>query len=80
MMSWQRTLAERQEKFKNKRAPYKWGSKEYLASLEVGEIRKIDRKFDKRNLATIACYMKREFGCQFSFRTLNGENYVIRIF
>lgn len=77
-MSWHKTLAERQEKYKKKRT-YQWGSKQYLASIEVGEIRKIDRKFDKRNLATIACYMKREFGCQFSFRKIDGENYVIRI-
>ena len=62
-----------------KRSPYAWGSKAYLTSMEVGEVRVNDGRFNWRCLATIACSLTKLYGSKYSFTSSNGVDMVKRI-
>ena len=62
-----------------KRCPYTWGSKAYLTSMEVGEIRVNDGRFNWRHLAVIACAITKTYGSKYSFSSANGVDMVKRI-
>ena len=51
------------------RRPYKWGAKEYLSSMDVGETRILDERFTGNGLRCAASRMKELYGCVFVFRT-----------
>ena len=53
----------------NQRQPYRWGAKEYLSSMEVGETRHDDGQFSWRGLQCVASVMQKDYGCKFVFRT-----------
>ena len=90
---WWETLEERRRKMREKnpcpvekvvkpqtkRQPYKWGAKDYLSSFEVGETRIYDEIFPWRNLSSIACKMRRDFGCRYSLYTYNGQRMITRV-
>ena len=60
---------------KKPRQPYKWGCKEYLADMEVGETRIDKGEFNWVGLRTVACWLHREFGSRYEFRTKQKEGY-----
>ena len=66
-------------KSKSKRQPYKWGAKNYLSSFEVGETRVYEEICSWRNLSSIACKMRRDFGCRYSLYTDNGQRMITRV-
>lgn len=53
------------------RRPYKWGSKEFLINIKVGEqiVFDDDARLSYRGLQQVAAHLRRDCGCQFSFRT-----------
>lgn len=57
------------------RNPYKWGAKEYLASMEVGETRRDDGRFDWRGLQSVASHMYWEYWCKYRFRSYPKKGY-----
>ena len=57
------------------RKPYKWGAKAYLASMEVGETRTDDGRYNWRGLQFIAAQMQRDYGSKFVFRTKQKAGY-----
>lgn len=67
------------EKPKQIRRPYKWGAKAFLSSFEVGESREYHEKFEWRNLISIASRMKREFGCQYLFNSVDHLRFITRV-
>lgn len=71
--------ARRVVKPKAKRQPYQWGAKDYLSSFEVGETRIYDEVFPWRHLSSIACKMRRDFGCRYSLYTDNGQRMITRV-
>lgn len=60
---------------KKPRQPYKWGCKEYLADMEVGETRVDKGEFNWAGLRTVACRLHREFGSKYEFRTKQNGAY-----
>ena len=57
------------------RSEYRWGAKQFLASLEVGESAKDDGRFSWRGLQQVACRLMNEYGCRFIFRTYPKRGY-----
>lgn len=53
------------------RRPYKWGSKAYLNSIDVGEEIEFndDEHYSYRGLQQVAAQLRRSYGCQFRFTT-----------
>lgn len=62
-----------------KRSPYRKGAKQYLLSMELGEERIDDDRFNWRYLAQNACYLSRYSGTKFSFSSKDGINKIKRI-
>lgn len=62
------------------RQPYKWGAKQFLATMEVGERREIDTKlFNYRGMQAQANRLKQEYDSRWSFETTPTGRYVIRV-
>lgn len=53
------------------RRPYKWGSKDFLTNIKVGEqiVFDDDARLSYRGLQQVAAQLRRTCGCQFQFRT-----------
>lgn len=62
-----RNMPEEEKRKPLPRAKYRWGAKDYLASFEIGETRICDPKFKWNSIRSIACVLKRQFGCSFIF-------------
>ena len=62
-----------------KRNPYRRGAKQYLLSMELGEERIDDGRFNWRYLAQNACYVAKYSGTKFSFSSKGGINKIKRI-
>ena len=59
---------------------YKWGIKEFLAEMEIGEKRADDGRFVWHNVQVMASRFKQEYGCIWQFSTNEkGERFVTRI-
>lgn len=62
------------------RQQYKWGAKQFLATMEVGERLKIDtERFSYRGMQTQANALKKEYDSRWSFETTPTGRYVIRV-
>lgn len=62
------------------RQSYKWGTKPFLASMKVGERRKIDTDlYNYRGMQAVACRLKDDYDSKWSFETTPTGRYVIRI-
>ena len=58
-----------QEQHKKKRKPYRWGATSFLSSFELGETRKFEGDYRQyRNLQSVACRLKEDYGCVWEFR------------
>lgn len=68
----------KEEKVIVHRKPYSRGAKEFLSSMEVGDEKKHDERLSWRNLQSIACVMRRDYGCMYTFRTINGIRTIFR--
>ena len=64
---------------KKKRQKYSWGTKDYLLSMKVGEVRVDDGRFNWRYLAQNACQLARYSRMKFSFSSRGGVNTVRRV-
>ena len=71
--------AAQKSKEPKKRNPYRRGAKAYLASFNVGETREYNEVFCWDNLRSIACHMKSDFGCQFTFCKDGLTRYITRL-
>lgn len=60
--------------YKKPRAKYKRGAKEYLSSINVGEVIEWDGRFPWRSLSCIACKLRKDYGCVFRFTTIEETN------
>jgi len=58
-----------------KRSKYRWGAKQFLANLEVGESVKDDGRFSWRGLQQMANRLMNEYDCRFIFRTYRKLGY-----
>lgn len=67
-----------QEREIKRRKPYCRGAKEFLSSMEVGDEKVHDERLSWRNLQSIACVMRRDYGCMYTFRTINGIRTIFR--
>lgn len=56
---------------------YDKGLKDYLASFEVGECRRLDTRFKVGSIRSSSYNLARTYGCKFSIKNINGV-YVIR--
>ena len=61
------------------REAYKWGAKQYLASMIIGETRKDDGTYSWRGMQQIACRLSDEFGSKWKFETTLCGRYVTRV-
>lgn len=61
------------------RKAYKWGAKQYLASMEVGEKRRDDGSFSWRGMQAVACALAAEFNSKWQFTTTQQGRFVTRI-
>ena len=85
---WWLTLEERQRKYRlvtgkeykepKKRNPYRRGAKAYLASFDVGETKVFHNDLNWDILRSIACHMKKDFGCEFTFNKSGVTRYITR--
>ena len=90
---WWLTLEERQRKYREiqekqlesmtpkepkKRNPYRRGAKAYLASFDVGETKVFHNDLNWDSLRSIACHMKKDFGCEFTFNKSGVTRYITR--
>lgn len=53
-----------------RRAEYKWGAKEYLSSMSIGDIVEWDGTYPWRSLSATACRLKKDYGCAFRLTTI----------
>lgn len=63
-----------QYKKKTPRAKYKWGAKEYLSSMNVGDIIEWDGRFPWRSLSFTASRLRKDYGCVFRLTTIKETN------
>jgi hypothetical protein len=63
-----------QYKKKTPRAKYKWGAKEFLSSIKVGEAIEYNGDFSWRSLSSTACRLRRDYGCLFRLTTIKETN------
>lgn len=63
----------------NKRNPYKWGVKGFLASIEKEQEVEVPDSFSYASVKSVACRLNAEYGCKFLFRTEEGKHYAKRI-
>ena len=57
------------------RTPQRRGVKEFLVSMEIGETRRDDGSLNWASVRRIACMLKRDYGCDFVFRTKQKLKY-----
>lgn len=62
-------------KLMKQRQAYRWGAKQYLSSMEVGETRRDDGRFNWRGLQYIASRIQKDYGCKYVFRTKQKAGY-----
>lgn len=63
------------------RRPYKWGAKQMLMSMAVGERKVVtDEQVNWRSIHSIGCNLARECGCEFRFHhNRKGQKEIIRL-
>lgn len=63
------------------RRPYKWGAKQMLMSMAVGERKVVtDEQVNWRSIHSIGCNLGRECGCKFRFHhNRKGQKEIIRL-
>ena len=61
-----------------KRKPYKWGVKAFLANVAIGETVEVPTLFRESSVRSIACKIFADFGAKYSFRHENRRLYVTR--
>lgn len=64
---------------KKERKPYTWGTKIYLASMEVGETLEDNGLFNWRGMQVTASRLKYEYGGAWKFTTTKKGRQVTRI-
>lgn len=63
----------------NKRNPYKWGVKDFLASIEKEQEVEVPDSLCYESVKSVACHLNAEYGCKFLFRTEKGKHYAKRV-
>lgn len=61
------------------RQKYRWGAKQFLANMEIGQQVQDDGTYHWRGMQRIACTMGQEFGCRWKFQTTPTGRYITRV-
>lgn len=61
------------------RKEYRWGAKQFLANMEIGERMQYDGEFPWRNLQRIACTLGAEYDSKWRFETTTAGKYITRV-
>ena len=62
-------------KLMKQRQAYRWGAKQYLSSMEVGETRRDDGAYHWRGLQYVAVMLRKEYGVRYIFRSYPKKGY-----
>jgi hypothetical protein len=61
------------------RKEYRWGAKQFLANMEIGERVQDDGTYNWRGMQRIAVTLWQEFGSKWQFRTTPTGRYITRV-
>lgn len=65
--------------FNMSRQKYRWGAKQFLANMEIGERVQYDGEFPWRSLQRIACALLIEYNSRWRFETTKAGRYITRV-
>lgn len=68
-----------EERIIRPRLPYQRGVKTYLSEFKVGETRELQENLKWDSLRSVATWMKRNFGCAFTFSRRDEKKYITRL-
>lgn len=61
------------------RKEYRWGAKQFLVNMEIGDVVQDDGTYSWRGLQRVAVAIWRDYGCKWKFQTTPTGRYITRV-